>query len=131
MYLFLLNILCYDLWFYCFHRLLHTKQLFKYHKKHHENREPEWYDTYYSSFLENIISPLGIYIPMIYYNVFDLECILSMAFANTRGLIRHETRLTHIFGDHHIIHHKYYNCNYGEAWIDYFMGTLYKEKKEL
>ena len=130
MYLFFLNILCYDLWFYCFHRLLHTKQLFKY-QKNITKIESEWYDTYYASFLENIISPLGIYIPMIYYNVFNLECILSMVFANTRGLIRHETRPIHIFGDHHIIHHKHYNCNYGEAWIDYLMGTLYKEKKEL
>lgn len=123
MFLFLLNILCYDLWFYCFHRLLHTKKLYKYHKKHHENVEPNWQDTYHASLLENVISPLGIYIPMMYYGVFNMECVLSMIFANTRGLIRHESRLTSIFGDHHIVHHKRLNCNYGETWIDYIMGT--------
>lgn len=124
MYLFLLNILSYDLWFYFFHRVLHTKEFYKYHKKHHENVEPEWLDTYNASFVENLVSPLGIYIPMIYYGVFNTECILSMIFVNTRGLIRHERRLTHIFGDHHIKHHKKLNCNYGEKWIDYLMGTL-------
>lgn len=123
MYLFLLHILCYDLWFYFFHRLLHTKELYKYHKRHHEIVKPEWQDTYHASLVENVISPFGIYIPMLYYGVFNIETLCALIFANTRGLIRHDHRFTHIFGDHHIVHHRRLNCNYGEAWIDYIMGT--------
>lgn len=127
MLLFFLNILCYDIWFYIFHRLLHTKQLYQYHKKHHERIETRWLDAYNGSCLENTISPLGIFIPMIYFNVFNIECVLSMIYTNIRGLIRHETRLAYIFGNHHLIHHKHFNCNYGEFWLDYLMGTSYKQ----
>jgi len=99
----------------------------KYHKMHHENIETCWWDAYHGSIIENTISPLGIFIPMIYFNVFDIECILSMIVTNIRGCVRHESRLKHIFGNHHLIHHNHFNYNYGEIWIDYLMGTNYKQ----
>ena len=125
MYLFILSIVSYDIWFYFCHRLLHTNYLYKYHKKHHIIKTPKWYDTYYASTIENSILGLGIFIPMIYYQLFNYECICSVLFTNIRGLIRHETRLKHIFGQHHLLHHTYMKYNFGEKWIDYVMNTLY------
>jgi len=126
MFLFILNILSYDIWFYFCHRLLHTSYIYKYHQKHHTIKEPNWFDTYYASMVENCILGIGIFFPIIYFHVFDYECICSIIFINIRGLIRHETRLKHIFGDHHLIHHKYLKYNYGEYWLDTIFGTKYK-----
>jgi Delta7-sterol 5-desaturase len=124
MLLFILNIISYDIWFYMFHRILHTSYLYKYHLKHHTIKNPHWYDTYYATIFENSILGLGIFIPMIYYQVFNYECLLAILFINIRGLIRHETRLKHIFGTHHLLHHKHLKYNYGEYWIDYIMNTI-------
>ena len=55
MFLFILNILSYDIWFYFCHRLLHTSYIYKYHQKHHTIKEPNWFDTYYASMVENCI----------------------------------------------------------------------------
>ena len=35
-------------------------------------------------------------------------------------MVRHDYRCVWLIGNHH----KYYNCNYGEYWIDYWCGTL-------
>ena len=75
----------YDIWFYSIHRMFHLKNLYLYHKKHHIKTYPTWKDTFYADKLENTIMGLGSLLPALF-----------------------------LVGDHHIIHHKRFNCNYRE-----------------
>jgi sterol desaturase/sphingolipid hydroxylase (fatty acid hydroxylase superfamily) len=47
-------------------------------------------------------------------------------------MLRHESNkyAVYIIGNHHLLHHKYPNYNYGEYWIDYICGTLYPNQIE-
>ena len=41
--------------------------------------------------------------------------------------MRHDNRYVWIVGNHHILHHKYADCNYGEYWLDYIFATNCKK----
>jgi sterol desaturase/sphingolipid hydroxylase (fatty acid hydroxylase superfamily) len=124
----LLSILSYDLWFYASHIFLH-KYLSSLHAKHHEADADTllWSDTYVSHVAEDMIQSVGMLFPYAVYNytVFDTGVILLLL--NIRGMIRHDHRMGWLT-DHHLLHHKYMNYNYGEYWIDCACGTLYCEE---
>jgi sterol desaturase/sphingolipid hydroxylase (fatty acid hydroxylase superfamily) len=44
--------------------------------------------------------------------------------------MRHDNRFSWITGNHHLLHHKYINYNFGEYWIDRLFGTAYPNKSE-
>ena len=50
-----------------------------------------------------------------------------------RGCIQHESRLTWLFGKHHIQHHEFQLCNYGQPWVDWLAGTefSYQQRQQL
>lgn len=126
MLLFLSHILAYDVWFYGTHLLLHRPELYWIHKKHHENAEPIFTDTYHDHFLETPIQASGFLIP--FFFAFDpIETGLALIFINARGMLMHDRRGSFLTGDHHLIHHRKSNCNYGQYWLDYIFGTLSKE----
>lgn len=129
MYLFLLHILSYDLWFYASHRLLHLPAFYWIHKKHHEKAEPMFLDTYHDSWLETPIQSLGILIPYAVMTFDPIQTASALAFLNIRGMLMHDPRGSFLTGDHHLIHHKLSNCNYGQYWIDYIMNTTYQVKR--
>ena len=54
----------------------------------------------------------------------------SLYFCSIRGFMRHDNRCIWLIGNHHILHHKYPNYNYGEYWIDSICGTLCPYKEE-
>jgi lathosterol oxidase len=120
----LLSILSYDLWFYISHVLLHTPYLYKYHKLHHSKTEPEFLDTYLGDSFESIFQGVGTFIPFIVYKYSIVDIIIILSFLNIRGMLRHDKRGMWIVGNHHLLHHKYPQYNYGEYWIDYLCGTL-------
>jgi sterol desaturase/sphingolipid hydroxylase (fatty acid hydroxylase superfamily) len=126
----LLSIISYDIWFYISHILLHTKLLYKIHKKHHIKIIPTFLDTYIGHVLEGPLQSIGTFIPFIFldYNIYDI--IIILLFLNIRGMMRHDERFIFLIGNHHLLHHKYPNYNYGEYWIDSLCGTKYINNNE-
>ena len=122
----ILYILAYDIWFYISHILLHKNRFLKYiHKLHHSPyyKSMIYTDTYLAHYLETPIQSLGIITPL-YFIEFNLNnFVCSIIFLNLRGVIRHDYRLIWLIGNHHILHHKYPQYNFGEYWLDYMFGT--------
>lgn len=128
----LLHILFYDLWFYISHVLLHYPKFYKIHKQHHikQHDKLEWYDTNEGHYIEHLLQPLGMFIPC-FFNSFSYKYFfIAYIFIAIRALMRHDNRFTYLIGNHHILHHKYPNYNYGEYWIDKLCGTVYPNKNE-
>jgi len=123
----LLSIMSYDIWFYSIHRMFHHKNLYLYHKKHHIKTYPTWKDTFYADKLENTIMGLGSLLPALFLNNYYLEAMLASTICLVRGVLHHDQRFIFLVGEHHIIHHNRFNCNYGEKWIDLLFGTYYNE----
>ena len=118
------SILSYDVWFYFSHLALHTKYLWPYHAEHHSKEEPIFTDTYVSHALEGPFQGMGLFFPLAFLEYSYLDIALALLFVNIRGMIRHDHRLTFLFGDHHIIHHRDPRYNFGEYWLDWAVGTL-------
>ena len=132
MFLFLFHVLCYDVWFYTLHVVLHNKNMYFIHKLHHVKQYDKliYTDTHVGHYIETIIEPLGIVIPF-----FVVECnlvafVCACIFAHIRGCMRHDNRCSWLIGNHHILHHKYRLYNYGEYWIDTLCGTKYPNSDE-
>lgn len=124
------SIISYDIWFYLSHILLHSNVLYKYHKEHHTKMVPTYLDTYVGHALEGPFQGLGMFVPCVVltYSYYDLLIILL--FLNVRGMMRHDERCAFLIGNHHLLHHKYPNCNFGEYWIDTLCGTRYQKNNE-
>lgn len=122
MYLIILHILCYDLWFYVSHRFLHHKTIYYIHKLHHSvpHHTLTYSHTNIGHRIENIVSPAGIILPCVMEFSYLQLCYM---FVGLRGAMRHDNRCIWLIGNHHILHHKYPNYNYGEYWIDKMCGT--------
>ena len=120
-----------DIMFYTFHRLLHTKYLYKYHKKHHELLDPVGLGAIYSHPIDYIF---GLTLPLI------IPCILTSAHINTVLFILFISTSNSIIVSHsgytifsynklnqHHIHHTKFIYNYGiNLYMDKLFGT-YKE----
>jgi len=122
-----LQILCYDLWFYASHIILHYRIPYsKIHYKHHQKSYVTliFWDAYEGNHLEGIIQSAGLFVPYLLLDIpLSYLCIAGFI-TNLRGLMRHDDRCTWLIGNHHLLHHKYPNYNYGEYWIDKMCGTL-------
>ena len=111
--------------FYWAHRYSHiNKDLYEYHKIHHEFNEPIGIRAAYSHPIDFIF---GNFIPFAIVPILLKTNTLILLYLIIRGnyktiKIDHNTPNTK--NNHHILHHKYYNCNYGDKWIDEYMNTL-------
>ena len=120
------SILAYDIWFYISHILLHTKTLYPYHKIHHDNTEPTFLDTYVGHHLEGPFQGVGMFVPYVFLQYNMTDTIIILLILNVRGMAQHDRRGKILVGEHHLLHHKYSNCNYGQYWIDAMCQTLRK-----
>ena len=129
MYILLLPILSYDIWFFISHLLLHSNLLYKYHCIHHsvDPYTMTYVDTYTGHWIEDVLQSAGFLFPYAFYNYTVLDTAIILFFLNARGMLRHDIRMTWLIGNHHILHHKHVNYNFGEYWIDCLCGTLYIE----
>jgi len=125
-----LSVISYDIWFYISHVILHNRNVYKYHKEHHTKPVPKFLDTYVGHPFETVFQGVGMFIPFMMYQ-YDLYTLLwILAILNTRGMMRHDGRCAFLIGNHHLLHHKYPNYNFGEYWIDSLCGTKYINDKE-
>ncbi len=124
-FLFFLNIFMYDVNFYISHVFLPT-YAYHIHAIHHDSNDIlSWHSTYRAHIIENILQN---YVFFILYICGSEHLILSYICICIRGLLNHEPRCRVIFNNHHIVHHTYKNCNYGEYYIDYLCSTRYTDK---
>jgi lathosterol oxidase len=128
---FILHIIGYDIWFYVSHILLHSQLLWKYHKKHHEIIYPKFTDTYTGHILEGPFQSLGFLLPLLFFEFSLIEFLAAYVFVNVRGMMRHDDRVVWLIGNHHLLHHRYFNCNYGEYWLDWLFDTGIKDVEKI
>ncbi len=124
-----LYVLFYDIWFYFSHVLMHkVEPLRKIHLSHHTvfYKQMTFLDAYSGHFIETPLQSLGFLFPLLFRQFVWGPFIVSVAFVNARNMVRHDYNSVRLVGNHHIIHHKYYYCNFGEYWIDRLFGTHYK-----
>lgn len=125
---FIIYILHYDFFYYFMHRLLHTKYFYSIHKIHHSAYNPKYTDFFNVRAFEYPLSSVGLYIAVYLYGLYIYQLIATISFICLRGIMEHDERFVWIVGDHHLKHHTYFYYNYGEYWMDYAFGTLYKIK---
>jgi sterol desaturase/sphingolipid hydroxylase (fatty acid hydroxylase superfamily) len=121
-------IVYYDFFYYFLHRLLHTKYLYHIHKIHHIKNVPDYYDYYNIHILELPFTSIGLIFAIYLYKLYIYQLLYAIIFINVRGILMHDNQFIYLVGDHHLIHHKYYKCNYGEYWLDYIFGTVYNKR---
>jgi len=124
MLLFIASVLSYDIWFYISHRMLHSSLLYPYHAVHHENVDLTWVDTYHAHWMETPFQGIGTFFPLalgVPLNITEMG--LTILYLNVRGVCQHEPRLSWLVGDHHVIHHQNQRWNFGQSWIDAWIGT--------
>tara|TARA_Y100000817_G_C16853924_1_gene543241 strand:+ start:1428 stop:1832 length:405 start_codon:yes stop_codon:yes gene_type:complete len=127
-----LTVISYDIWFYFMHRLFHTKLLYKYHKKHHEYVISKREAATYGTLVDNGLTSCGGIIVFLILPINIYGCIIGNIYVYLRGFVLHcpillnNYYLKKIYTDHHLKHHLYFNCNYGQEWLDSLFGTSYK-----
>jgi sterol desaturase/sphingolipid hydroxylase (fatty acid hydroxylase superfamily) len=121
---------CYDIWFYISHRILHSVRVYPMHSIHHKYANPTVWDTYEGHWFESVFQGVGTFIPLIWHSYSVMEYILILIFLNVRGMMRHDARCVWYIGNHHLLHHQYPRYNYGEYWLDWLCGSLYPNRGE-
>ena len=124
----LFYIISYDIWFYISHIFLHRPYIYKtIHKIHHslDYTSMHYQDTYVGHWGENVIQGLGIFFPLVFITFYADVFLYSLIFINVRGMMQHDSRFTFLIGNHHILHHKHPNYNFGQYWLDKLAGTAY------
>jgi len=112
------------------HRALHHPFLWQFHKLHHTKPDPVFYEAYVGHPVEHIFQTLGLFFPL-FFTVDVSSLTIAFLFVNIRGLLQHDKRCSWFMGNHHLMHHKYYICNYGEYWIDYVCKTRMKDNNKI
>jgi sterol desaturase/sphingolipid hydroxylase (fatty acid hydroxylase superfamily) len=115
-----------DFWFYITHYLSHSKLLYKYHKVHHEFKDPvgvsalyaHWIDLYFNNFLPIMIMGFILQSHWITMNIWIFISVFNSVY------IAHSNRTTDIY---HWIHHRTFNYNYG---VCMYMDYMFNTKKE-
>lgn len=120
-----LIVLSYDIWFYITHYFLHKPALYPIHKLHHANYPTTWRDAFEGHSAESLIQIVGAFFPLLFSSYSLEELAMPLMFIGIRGLARHDSHGSWLTGEHHLLHHKHSNCNFGEYWIDSLCGTSY------
>ena len=107
---------------YLVHRLKHTKYLYKYHSKHHEQKILFGYMTYYTHPYDFCLSMLLIIFPALlrFSPLITNTWILLYLY---KTIILDHCNLF-IIGNHYNLHHEIQKYNYGFMFIDTIFDTL-------
>jgi sterol desaturase/sphingolipid hydroxylase (fatty acid hydroxylase superfamily) len=124
------SVISYDIWFYISHVILHSRFMYHFHKLHHTKPIPDYTDTYLADSVETVFQGVGFMFPVVFYTYGLQDIILVLLFLNIRGMMAHDPRFAFLVGNHHLLHHKYGNCNYGQYWIDSLGGTRHHRNED-
>ena len=117
--------------FFVYHRLAHTKYIYKYiHRHHHAFQSPELYDSLIGHPLDHTCSGICQVLPMFMYRMHLLSFLVYSSLLSLMGIYDHSgIKFDFPFYstvEHHI-HHKYPNKNYGAGFPilvwDRLLGT--------
>ena len=89
---------------------------------------PTIMDTYVGHPLEGPFQGIGMFVPIMIYNYSISDIVITLCILNLRGMMRHDERFIFLIGNHHLLHHRYPNYNFGEYWIDSLVGTRYPDE---
>ena len=124
----ILNIYLPNPLFYFSHRYFHSnKTLYEYHRVHHEFKIPIGMASAYThpiDFIFGNMVPLGLPLILLQCDVYTILILLVLGNYSTI-VEEHSNYSSH---NHHLLHHIYSNCNYGDTMIDTIMGTLRTKK---
>ena len=129
-----LVILLYDLNGYYIHRLFHAvPYLYRtIHRKHHEHTVSHAWTAFHGSFVDNTLMSLGgLYAYLLFYPHISIAALITgCTFTTLQAIITHEPILCmgmfhRVYGDHHLIHHRRPNVNFGTWHLDFVHGTLH------
>jgi len=129
-----------EIWLYYFHRLLHHKYFYRWHKDHHAFIHPHALAGLYCSPVEMIIvNQLSISIPLqilnySYYEVIVFTALIAinvlkghsgLRFYLTPNTLANKIILFLFDNKVHDLHHEFLNVNYGNFYIlDYLHDTV-------
>lgn len=113
-------ILLSEVFFTILHRILHTKYLYSYHKQHHLNNPSYTTSSFDASILEFLIGNIATGIIPAYIIPGNIIAQLFYVIVVVYNVV-----LSHCQEGPHIIHHKKFNCNYGQGLylLDRIFGT--------
>jgi lathosterol oxidase len=129
----LLCIISYDVWFYLSHIILHNIHFYKtIHREHHRNNHDDitYRDTYAGHFIEAPFQGMGVVFPFLFIEFNSKILLCSLFIINIKSMLNHDKRMVYLVGNHHLLHHKYPQYNYGEYWLDKLFGTNYPHANE-
>ncbi len=116
-----------DIWFYAMHRLMHTRPFYRFHKIHHEWKQPVSYAALYAHPIENILCNMMIVILPLHFLQASHFCTFFWT-----GVVMIQAILSHsgdisVFGIRslHDHHHEHFDCEFGNGL---FMDRLFRTR---
>ena len=127
-------------YFYWMHRLLHTNALYRFHALHHRNTDigpwsglsmhPIEHGFYFGTALIHFAiasSPLHVIFHLMFYALYAVTTHTGF-----EGLLFRNKKRVHLGMFHHQIHHRYFECNYGNLDVpwDKLFGSFHNGTPE-
>jgi len=108
-------------YFYWMHRFLHTRPMYRFHALHHRNTDigpwsglsmhPVEHLFYFGSVLIHFViasSPVHVIFHLMFYGILAITTHTGF-----EGVLFRNRKRLHLGNFHHQIHHRYFECNYG------------------
>lgn len=126
----LLSTLLVDILFYVCHRILHTKPMYKrFHKLHHDIKNPVGFSSLYTSITELYFGNiLPVYLPLILLSSHSITVNVWIVVTTLNTIILSHSGYKCLAGFHDL-HHEKFNVNYGVLFLmDKIFGTFDTKK---
>ena len=142
---FLLSLFLFDTWFYWFHRLIHSKFLFKHvHRWHHQTVTPTLWSNNSDSFLDNLFLQSYWAVVHFLFPVHPVVILVHKIFDQVTGMLGHSgyeycaSKLYRwpsplVSVCFHDQHHSAFHYNYATHFTvwDKWMGTMAKDYEQI
>ncbi|WP_141732211.1 sterol desaturase family protein [Oligoflexus tunisiensis] len=140
----------FEVWFYCSHRLLHSRALFKFHAIHHQSRVCTPISNFSGSVTDRLFSATGFIIPLLafsYFGLLPLAAFNLILITNAFGTMMLHSNLEVLAGtkrqkwrsllghsiSSHALHHSRIHGNFGlfTSFMDHMFGTYIPDTDDI